>query len=71
MISQVYILFIFLANGNVAHHDFVDLKSCLVAQSAIHEDHEIRGDRSIATMLCLPEDQRALFIAPDPPAGAR
>ena len=66
MISTIHVLFIFLANGNVVTHDYPDLYSCLNAQGIITREHQIRGDNSISTMLCIEEDYRFNSLHPPP-----
>jgi hypothetical protein len=52
---SAFILFIFLTNGNVHTQQFHDFNACHEAQRIIALDHQIRGDISIARMLCLPK----------------
>lgn len=64
MHTIVVVLWLFLANGNVVTYRFgvpgVDnLGNCLSTQGIIQKDADIRGDRSISRMMCIPEDTRA------------
>jgi hypothetical protein len=60
-----YILWIFLANGNIYTRATPNLGSCLATQASIQADHEIRHDTSITKILCLAEDERTYFLPPD------
>ena len=64
MIPTTYILWIFLANGNIYTRETPNLDSCIATQLSIQTDHEIRGDKSITKILCLAEDKRTYYLPP-------
>lgn len=55
--ATTWILWVFLANGNVlVAHEYRTLDSCLETQRIIEADQQSRGSRAVDRMLCLPAD---------------
>lgn len=58
MNATTWILWVFLANGNVVTQEYVTFEACHETQRIIQQDAQIRGSRAIERMLCIPGDER-------------